>query len=178
MCESNKTHQDGCKIQLLLNLGYLWDVFVRLTWCSTKKSLSLHVFVHCKVLKFCSSKVPHPALNAYVRNHCDHRDKERKCFPWPFLCLSQHPFSDDVIICISSYLLNTDYTIVLSLYTDVCLSEVAAGLSFDGPSTHALTLTHSSKPEMCSSLIVSSRHIYRKCVHHIVIYLICVFSNE
>lgn len=70
---------------------WFWDaicqVFVRLTWCSTKNL----VLVHCKAFSV-DRKFPCPALNAFVWNHCDHRDKEWKCFPWPFLCFSKHQF--------------------------------------------------------------------------------------
>ncbi len=155
--------------------------FVKFLWDCPDAPQKNHVLVHCKAFSV-ARKFPCPALNAFVWNHCDHGDKERKCFPRPFLCFSKHQFFRQCHICISSYLLNIDYTIVLYIFIVFwCLSEVAGSASlFWWTSTHALTLTHTSNPKMCSSLIVSecSRHIYKKCIHHVVIYLICVFSNE
>lgn len=65
--------------------------FVKFLWDWPDAPQKNHVLVHCKAFSV-ARKFPCPALNAFVWNHCDHRDKERKCFPRPFLCISKHPF--------------------------------------------------------------------------------------
>lgn len=110
-------------------------------------------------------KFPCPALNACVRNHCDHRDKERNLMTIS-LFLKSSVFQTMSLFAFhhTSYI---DYMIVIYIFIVLwCLSVRGCWVnaSWDGLGAHELTLTRTLNPKMCSSSIVSKypRHIYRK----------------
>lgn len=94
----------------------------------------------CSKKRLESSPIPHVMLVWEITVTTETKNE----ILWPFLCFSIHPFSDDVIICISSCLLNWLYDCDLHLQCTLmfaCQRLLGQRLSCDGLGAHALTLT-------------------------------------